>query len=198
MEMSGERLIPAPRTVVWAALNDPAVLQQCIPGCESLEKTGDSGFEAKSSIRIGPVKASFKGKVTLTDIVPPESYTISGEGSGGAAGFASGSARVTLATQGDQTLLSYSVQATVGGKLAQIGSRLIDATARKMADDFFTRFAELAIPSTATPDGKADTADETAAVAKPPAADHKHKGVPPLLWVGGIVAIAIGLALAFS
>jgi len=197
MEMTGERLIPAPRAAVWAALNDPDVLRQCIPGCESLEKTGENGFEAKSRIKIGPVKAAFSGKVTLSDITPPESYTISGEGSGGAAGFASGSARVTLTEQEGGTLLAYSVQAAVGGKLAQIGGRLIDATAKKMADDFFTRFAELALP--------ADAADSAPGAAAAPAATGEiaetggpRRGVPPLLWVGAVAVAALGLAIAFS
>ena len=141
MEMTGERRITAPRDKVWQALNDPDVLARSIPGCESLEKVSDTEFRAVATVRAGPVKAKFKGTVTLSDIEPPESYTITGEGSGGVAGFARGSADVHLSEAGDETVLTYRVKANVGGKLAQIGSRLIDSTARKMADQFFAAFA---------------------------------------------------------
>ena len=141
MEMKGESRIEAPRDRVWTALNDPEVLKASIPGCEELEKTEDGGFTAKVRAKVGPVSARFGGKVTLSDIDAPNGYRISGEGTGGAAGFAKGGAAVTLEPDGDQaTILRYDVQAHVGGKLAQIGSRLIDGTARKMADDFFARF----------------------------------------------------------
>lgn len=145
MEMSGEQRIPAPRQVVWDALNDPEVLKASIPGCESLEQNeaGDA-FDAKVRAKVGPVSARFAGSVTLSDINAPESYTISGEGKGGAAGFAKGGAKVKLTEDGAETLLSYDVDAKVGGKLAQLGSRLIDGTARKMADDFFARFSAIA------------------------------------------------------
>ena len=142
MDMSGEYVIPAPRKDVWVALNDPEILKQCIPGCESVNKTSDTEFEAKVTAKVGPVRAKFTGKVTLSDINPPNGYTISGEGSGGAAGFAKGGAKVSLSDDPEGTKLSYSVDATVGGKLAQIGSRLIDSTAKKMANDFGT-FADL-------------------------------------------------------
>lgn len=141
MEMQGESRIEAPRDRVWAALNDPEVLKASIPGCEELEATEDGGFAAKVRAKVGPVSARFSGKVTLSNIDAPNGYRISGEGTGGAAGFAKGGATVALEPDGDAaTLLRYDVQATVGGKLAQIGSRLIDGTARKMADDFFARF----------------------------------------------------------
>lgn len=144
MEMSGEQRIPAPREVVWEALNDPEVLKASIPGCESLERNeADDGFDAKVRAKVGPVSARFGGTVVLSDINPPESYTISGEGKGGSAGFAKGSAKVQLTEDGSDTLLSYTVDARVGGKLAQLGSRLIDGTARKMAEDFFTRFSDI-------------------------------------------------------
>ncbi|MCG8649802.1 MAG: carbon monoxide dehydrogenase subunit G, partial [Pirellulales bacterium] len=142
MQMTGEYRIEAARETVWAALNDPEVLKACIPGCEELEKTSDTGFAAKVKAKVGPVSAKFAGAVTLSDINPPESYTISGEGKGGAAGFAKGGAKVRLDEDGSATLLHYEVDATVGGKLAQIGARLIDGTAKKMADDFFGKFAE--------------------------------------------------------
>jgi carbon monoxide dehydrogenase subunit G len=140
MDMQGERRIPAPRTSVWAKLNDPETLKACIPGCESVEKVSDTEFTAKVRAKVGPVSAHFTGKITLSDLDPPSGYKISGEGVGGVAGFAKGSATVALDEEGGETVLRYGVQAQVGGKLAQIGSRLIDATARKMADDFFTRF----------------------------------------------------------
>lgn len=141
MELKGEYRIAAPRERVWEALNDPEVLKASIPGCEELEKTSENGFAAKVTAKVGPVKAKFGGEVTLSNINPPESYTISGEGKGGAAGFAKGSADVALIDTGDgQTDLSYVVNANVGGKLAQLGTRLIQGTAKKMADDFFSRF----------------------------------------------------------
>lgn len=142
MELQGERLIQASRAEVWQALNDPLVLKQSIAGCESLEKTSETGFEAIVTQKVGPVKARFTGVVTLSDIVEAESYTISGEGKGGAAGFAKGGAKVRLEDADGGTLLTYAAEAKVGGKLAQLGSRLIDGFARKMADDFFTRFQE--------------------------------------------------------
>ncbi|MGY0779246.1 SRPBCC domain-containing protein [Azospirillum argentinense] len=141
MDMSGSQRITAPRDKVWAALNDPDILRQCIPGCEEVQKTSDTEFTAKVVAKVGPVSAKFSGKVTLSDLDPPNGYTITGEGSGGAAGFGKGGAKVLLEPDGEAaTVLSYTAHATVGGKLAQIGSRLVDATARKMADDFFNRF----------------------------------------------------------
>ena len=142
MKMSGEQTIPAPRERVWAALNDPDVLRRSIEGCESLEGSPETGFEARVVARIGPVKAGFTGKVTLSDIDPLNGYVITGEG-GGAAGFAKGGAVVRLAGEGDTTRLSYEANADVGGKLAQIGSRLVEGSARKMADSFFSRFAAI-------------------------------------------------------
>ncbi len=149
MEMTGERRIPAPRQVVWERLNDPETLKACIPGCESVEKTGDNEFTAKVTAKVGPVRAKFSGKVTMTDLDPPAGYTITGEGTGGVAGFAKGSAKVSLEEDGGETILRYGVQAQVGGKLAQIGSRLIDATARKLAEEFFSRFAGVTDPEAA-------------------------------------------------
>jgi carbon monoxide dehydrogenase subunit G len=147
MEMTGERQIPAPPETVWKALNDPDVLKRSIPGCEELEKTSETEFTAKVVTKIGPVKARFGGKVTLTDIVPPKSYKISGEGQGGAAGFAKGGAEVDL-EPGDAggTLMRYKVNAQIGGKMAQIGARLIDGTARKLADQFFDNFVKAVSP----------------------------------------------------
>jgi uncharacterized protein len=142
MEMKGSRLIAADRMTVWAALNDADVLKACIPGCESLTGSPEEGFEAVVTQKVGPVKATFKGAVTLSDVVPGESYTISGEGKGGAAGFAKGGAKVSLVDTGEGTELSYDVDAKIGGKLAQLGSRIIDGFAKKMADQFFDRFKE--------------------------------------------------------
>lgn len=142
MEMSGERQITASRSEVWAALNDPEVLKACIPGCQEIEKTSDTGFTAKVVQKVGPVKATFTGEVELSDIVEGESYTISGKGKGGAAGGASGGAKVTLSDSDGGTLLSYVAEAKVTGKIAQLGSRLIDGFAKKMADQFFTKFQE--------------------------------------------------------
>lgn len=147
MDMSDNRRIEAPRDVVWAALNDPDVLKACIPGCESVEKTGENELEAKVTLKIGPVKASFTGKVTLSNIDPPNGYTISGEGQGGVAGHARGGADVRLEADGDATILHYTVRAEVGGKIAQLGSRLIDSTAKKLASEFFESFGEAVAPS---------------------------------------------------
>lgn len=144
MKMTGSRELAAPREAVWQALNDPEVLRQCIPGCETIEKLSDTAFQAVATAKVGPVKAKFKGKVELTDMDPPNGYTISGEGTGGAAGFAKGGAKVVLEDLGGgRTRLDYDVDATVGGKLAQIGQRLVDGAAKKIADDFFTRFAAI-------------------------------------------------------
>ncbi len=140
MELIGSRTIKASRETVWEALNDPEVLKACIPGCSEMARDEDGGFTAVATQKVGPVKATFKGAVTLTEIVPQVSYTITGEGKGGAAGFAKGGARVKLADVEDGTELSYEVEARVGGKLAQIGSRLVDGFAKKMADKFFTNF----------------------------------------------------------
>jgi len=142
MEMSGTKVIAADRETVWAALNDAGVLKACIPGCDELTGSPEEGFEAKVTQKVGPVKAKFAGAVQLSDVVPLESYTISGEGKGGAAGFAKGGAKVALADVDGGTELSYEVDAKVGGKLAQLGSRLIDGFAKKMADDFFQRFQD--------------------------------------------------------
>lgn len=169
MDMSGSHRIPAPREAVWAALNDPDVLKACIPGCESLEKTSDTEMTAAVTSKIGPVKAKFKGSVTLENIQAPESYTIVGEGKGGVAGFAKGSADVKLTEDGGETILEYTAKAQVGGKLAQLGSRLIDSTAKKMAEDFFSKFSEtVAAPS---------AAEETAAEASAGTAEELDSGV---------------------
>ena len=142
MTMTGEATLPAARPKVWALLNDPEVLKTCIPGCQSLERDGDDGFAAVARVKIGPVAATFKGKVQLSEIVPNVGYTISGEGEGGVAGFAKGGAKVSLADAEGGTLLRYDVEAHVGGKIAQLGSRMIDGVAKGMADKFFASFAD--------------------------------------------------------
>jgi carbon monoxide dehydrogenase subunit G len=146
MTMTGAYQLPAPQQAVWEKLNDPAVLKVCIPGCESLEKTSDTAFSAVATIKIGPVKAKFKGNVTLSDIDPPNGYKISGQGEGGVAGFAKGGATVKLAPKDGGTLLTYDVEAQIGGKLAQLGQRLINGAAKKVADDFFANFANAVAP----------------------------------------------------
>lgn len=147
MEMTGEQLIPLPQQTVWEGLNDPVVLKDCITGCTTLERVSETEFRIGLTAAVGPVKAKFSGKLALMDIVPPNSYALAFEGSGGAAGFGKGTAQVSLAAEGSGTRLSYIAKANVGGKLAQIGSRLIDGVAKKMADDFFTKFkARLAPP----------------------------------------------------
>ena len=140
MEMTGEQLIPASQTDTWAALNDPEILKTCVPGCESIDKVGENEYAVLMTARVGPVSAKFKGKLSLADLDPPRSYSLSFEGQGGVAGFGKGSAQVSLAQEAEGTRLSYKVKANVGGKLAQIGSRLIDAAAKKLAGDFFGAF----------------------------------------------------------
>jgi carbon monoxide dehydrogenase subunit G len=148
MDLTGEYKIPAPRAKVWAALNDPEILKQCIDGCEELNKEGDNAFTAKVTAKVGPVKAKFSGKVTLENIDAPNGYTIRGEGQGGVAGFAKGSADVKLADDGGDTVLTYLARAEVGGKLASVGSRLVEGVAKKTADDFFGKFSEIVGGST--------------------------------------------------
>jgi carbon monoxide dehydrogenase subunit G len=146
MTMTGEVLLPASREQVWAKLNDREVLKACIPGCEQLDMTSPTEFQAVATVKVGPVKARWKGKVRLSDLDPPNSYRISGEGEGGVAGFAKGGAKVSLADQDGGTRLSYDVEAQIGGKLAQLGQRLINSAAKKTADDFFEKFSAEVAP----------------------------------------------------
>jgi len=164
VELKDEQKINAPRDVVYAALNDPDVLKQCIPGCETLEKTSDTDMTATVTLKVGPVKAKFKGAVELSNLNPPSSYTITGEGKGGPAGFAKGSADVNLIGDGTGTILQYDVHADVGGKLAQLGGRLIDSTSKKLAGQFFEKFGAIveAEGEGATPQAQAiDDGDKT-------------------------------------
>ncbi len=149
MTMTGEVVLPADRSIVWAALNDPEVLKRCIPGCEELQKISETEFQARAKVAVGPVKATFNGRVQLSDIDPPNGYTIAGEGQGGVAGFAKGGAKVRLEEVEAGTRMTYDVEATVGGKLAQLGGRLINGTAKKYADTFFANFARLVAPTEA-------------------------------------------------
>ncbi len=202
MELTGEQLIPAPRQAVWDAINDPEILRQCITGCESVTKTSDTDFEAAVLVKVGPVKARFKGKVTLSDLDPPSSCTISGEAQGGvAAGFGKGSAKVQLVdADNGATRLTYAVNAQVGGKLAQIGARLIDGVAAKMAEDFFVKFNQIVGgPGAGTSAGEAVDASATTEAAKdvagaePSAAAQPQTpvtgGIPSWLWITGLIVI---------
>lgn len=198
MDMTGEVIIPASRTKVWAALNDPDFLKASIPGCESMDRNGDTSFIAKVVAKIGPVKASFTGKVTLVDINPPQGYTLNGEGQGGAAGFAKGSAKVQLTEQDpNTTILAYTVSAQVGGKLAQIGSRLVDGAAKKMADDFFARFAtglakQNDIDSVSTTDVQKPTLTPAASIVPNKTQDDKKSGsLSPIIWIPALIVISL-------
>ncbi|MCX7196810.1 MAG: carbon monoxide dehydrogenase subunit G [Proteobacteria bacterium] len=212
MEIKGERIIPAKRPVVWAALNDAGVLQRSIPGCETIDKVSDTELNATLTLKVGPVKARFKGNVKLVDLMPPEQYTIVGEGQGGVAGFGKMKATVTLAEVEGGTRLTYLADAQVGGKLAQVGSRLIEGTATKLAQEFFDAFEKNVVPTagaeaggeTSTPAGEhspapADTAPAAAGQATPappPASIDPIGAVPKWVWgVGAAVALVIAIFL---
>jgi len=199
MDMTGERRIPAPRETVWQALNDPEVLKASIPGCESLEKLSDTAMKAIAAVRIGPISARFNGTVQLTDIDAPNGYTINGEGQGGVAGFAKGGAKVRLDDDGGGTLLGYDVHAQVGGKLAQLGARLIDASAKQMADAFFDRFsAQVAPPPPVAAPVGAGPAEPRRVPPLPPSSisplalvPREPFGLPLVAWIGGVVYLLI-------
>lgn len=157
MELKGEQMLPLPREQVWAALNDPDILRQCVPGCEAFDPVGDNEYKVVMTAAVGPVKAKFNGALTLSDIQPPSSYRLAFTGSGGAAGFGKGGARVDLESVAGGTVLRYGVNAQVGGKLAQVGARLIDGVAKKMADEFFNRFSKVLAPAGGLPPVTADT-----------------------------------------
>ncbi|MDB5414827.1 MAG: carbon monoxide dehydrogenase [Rubritepida sp.] len=195
MEMSGERLIAAPRELVWQALNDPEALKAAIPGCESLEKVSDTDLTARVAIKIGPMAAKFTAKVKLENLNPPESYTISGEGNGGAMGFAKGGADVVLTEMSPtETGLRYNVKAQVGGKMAQLGARLIDSTAKQMADQFFDRFAHGLV---AQKMGVEPGAPGAPAIPAPMAfsvfslAPSEIFGLPIVFWLGSAIMLVI-------
>jgi len=185
MDMTGEQLIPLPQAQVWRGLNDPEVLKTCIAGCESIEKVSDNEYRVAMVAAVGPVKARFNGKLLLSDLNPPNSYSLSFEGSGGAAGFGKGSAQVSLKAEGAGTRLTYFAKASVGGKLAQVGSRLIDGVARKMADDFFAAF-------NATLAGAAGKPED---ITVPVGGQRK---IHPAWWVAGALLVALIVYLALQ
>jgi uncharacterized protein len=192
MDMTGQYRIPAPREQVWAALNDPETLKASLPGCQSLEKLSDREFAATVVAKVGPVQAKFNGNVTLSNLNPPESYTISGEGKGGAAGFAKGGADVRLLEEGEVTVLTYTAKADVGGKLAQLGSRLIDGTAKKMADEFFNNFSrQVAGPAPAP----APAPEEVYEAGPPPAPESLLQN--KFVWAAAAIVILMIVALLF-
>ncbi|MBW8758333.1 MAG: carbon monoxide dehydrogenase subunit G [Burkholderiales bacterium] len=199
MELTGERLIPADRATTWAAINDPAILKDCIAGCESLERTGDDGFAAVVAVRVGPVSAKFRGTLRLLDVRPPEHCTLQFDAQGGAAGFGKGSADVDLSEAGPgRTTLRYASRATVGGKMAQIGSRLVDAAAAKLAEDFFTAFeARLAPPAAAAPPAGAAgslSADATSTPSPAAASPARNGLLAVVVLAAALLAIAAWLA----
>jgi carbon monoxide dehydrogenase subunit G len=192
MDFKGQYRIPATPDAVWVALHNPEVLAAAIPGCEKVEKLSETEFKAKAVIKIGPVKAAFEGRVTLVPAPAPEGFThavmLKGEGQGGPAGFARGESQVRLARDGDGTVLDYDAKAAVGGRLAQIGQRLIDGTAKSLADAFFAKFAAL-LESKAAPAAEAKTP-------APPAPD--EAGLAPQIWVAGLIAIVIVMLILFG
>lgn len=193
MELTGKQTLHVSQETVWAALNDPAILQQCIPGCDSFVANGDNRYDLVMTAAVGPIKAKFKGTLQLTDIQAPNAYALNFEGSGGSAGFGKGSANVKLSTSPEGTDLDYAVQAKVGGKLAQVGARLIDGVAKKMADDFFVRFKTLVEPS--APVAAASAAD----AATMPASSHAARQAPGWqrwAWVGGAIVAVLVIWLA--
>jgi carbon monoxide dehydrogenase subunit G len=197
MNFSGRYVIAAPVPAVWAALNDPAMLKKCIPGCEQIEKTTPTDFTALATLKIGPVKAKFRGKVALSNLEAPFRCRLTGEGQGGVAGFAKGDADVELTPEGDGTVLSYSARASVGGKLAQIGQRLIDGAAKQIADEFFGRFSqELAAAHAPVlePDPPVDTEVAPPRPIEPPGRD----GMAPEIWIVGLVGVVAILLLIFG
>lgn len=202
MEIAGESLVPAPQQRVWDALNDPEVLKACIAGCQRLDKVSDTEFSAIVTTRVGPISATFRGTVNLSELDPPNSYTLTGRGQGGAAGFAKMVSRVSLQGQGDQTLLRYTAHAEVGGKLASVGSRLVQSVARKNADDFFAAFTrQLSGPEMAQAEAPAGAAPSPARPAAPVAAAAAPSaggglGAPVPAWLL-LVVTALGVALGY-
>ena len=209
MDFSGRYLIPASPAIVWAALNDAEILKSCIPGCEKMTKTDDTHFDAVATLKIGPVKATFKGNVALENLDPPHRATLKGEGQGGVAGFAKGEAEIVLTPEGDGTVLTYTAKANIGGKLAQIGQRLIDGAAKQIADDFFARFAGAIAAASAV--GSAGPAGEVVLDSSAPSLElptedaeapngepGKREGLAPEIWVVGLIAVIVILLILFS
>jgi uncharacterized protein len=192
MDLTAEQSIRAPRERVWAALNDPDVLKACIPGADEVVRNGDSEFAVGMTAAVGPVKAKFRAKLTLSDVVVPEGYTLTFDGQGGAAGFSKGTAKVALAADASgMTVMRYSVHAQIGGKLAQVGQRLIDAAARKVADDFFTRFKAQVEVVPAAAETASSAAGTSSASAPMPAAH-----IPGVVWVvAALMALMLGMGM---
>ena len=209
MEFSGRYIIAASPQAVWDGLNDPEVLKSCIPGCETLEKTSPTDFLATVKLKIGPVSASFKGKVALSEMDPPHRCRLTGEGAGGVAGFAKGGAEVVLTPEGEGTVLACTATANVGGKLAQIGQRLIDGAAKQIADDFFKRFSQAVMPPLAGDPTTEELADGMAAMApgvasaeaaglESPVPTGPRQGLAPQIWVVGLIAVVVILLVLFG
>ena len=204
MEFKGRYLVPSPPDVVWAALFDPDVLTLCIPGAQSVRQTGPGAFIAKAVLKVGPVKAAFEGKVTVTEKPVPPGFahagTLSGEGQGGAAGFARGDAEVQLAAEGTNTVLTYTAQAVIGGRLAQIGQRLIDGAAKALADEFFAKFAAALSPpadvTSAAQDAKSLVPETHGS--HMPSAKAESEGLAPQIWIAGLIGIVIILLVVFG
>ena len=193
MKMSGEQRIAAPKQRVWEALNDPDVLKRSIPGCQTLEKEGDDRLRATVAIKIGPMDARFAGAVTLSDLDAPNSCTISGEGQGGAAGFAKGNAKVKLAEEGSETILSYDVDAQVGGRLAQLGGPIIDATAKQIAGSFFKKFGEIVAPPPPKPEAAPAKPAAAAASGAPAEGEAPSLNLP----IGWMLALVVAFFVGF-
>jgi carbon monoxide dehydrogenase subunit G len=201
MQFTGRYVIPAPQEAVWNALNDPDVLRACVPGCQSLEKTDSNTFVGAAKLKIGPVSATFKGKVQLSELDPPTRCILKGEGQGGVAGFAKGEAEVILSADVAGTALAYTAKATVGGKLAQVGQRLLDGAVRQIADDFFGRFrCEVTTMQTTPTLEQAATLPATPpqVFLEPSAEVARREGLAPEIWVVGLIAIIVILLVLFG
>ena len=200
MDMTGERRIAAPRGKVWDALNDPTVLKASIPGCETLEKQSDTAMKATAVVKVGPMTGRFSGNVELSELDPPNGYTISGEGQGGVLGFAKGGAKVRLSDDGPGTLLAYEVHAQVGGKMAQLGARLIDASAKQMADAFFDRFSAQLAPPVVTAAGEvvAPRPLPPSAIGVMALVPREPFGLPVVAWIGGALYLVIVILILGS
>jgi carbon monoxide dehydrogenase subunit G len=199
MEFTGRYLVPASLETTWAALNDPEILKACIPGCQEMIKTDATHFQAAATLKIGPVKATFKARIEMADLDPPRHCTLKGEGQGGVAGFARGEADVTLTPEDGGTALAYTAKAAIGGKLAQIGQRLIDGAAKQIADDFFTRFSAAVAAVPAEPEAAEPEAGEfSSAPAIVPSTEIKREGLAPEIWVVGLIGVIVILLLLFG
>jgi carbon monoxide dehydrogenase subunit G len=200
MDFTGRYAIPASPEVVWAALNDPEVLKTCITGCESLIKTDPTHYAATAILKIGPVKATFKANIEQSDLNPPHRCVLKGEGQGGVAGFARGEAEVVLTPEGGGTMLSYTAKASIGGKLAQIGQRLIDGAARQIADEFFSRFASIVSASAASQMAPIEEATPAPLEYLTPASTSagRREGLAPEIWVVGLIGVIAILLILFG